>query len=41
MSDQQIHGFSLFEIVQLIRQEIKASQVGNVKKITGPAGPKG
>ena len=41
MSDQQIHGFSLFEIVQLIRQEIKASQVGNVKRITGPAGPKG
>ena len=32
MSDKQVHGFSLFEIVSLIRQEIKASQVGNVKK---------
>lgn len=32
---------SLYEIVSLIRQEIKASQVGNVKRITGPKGEKG
>ena len=32
---------SLYEIVQLIRQEIAKSQVGKVKKITGPKGDKG
>ena len=39
--DKQVHGFSLYEIVSLIRQELKAAQVGNIKRITGPAGPKG
>ena len=32
---------SLYEIVQLIRQEIAKSQVGKVKRITGPKGDKG
>ena len=33
--------FSLLDIVNLVRQEINKSQVGNVKKITGPQGEKG
>ena len=33
--------FSLLDIVNLVRQEINKSQIGNVKKITGPAGEKG
>ena len=33
--------FSLYEIIQIVKQEINKSQIGNVKKITGPAGEKG
>ena len=33
--------FSLYEIIQIVKQEINRSQIGNVKKITGPAGEKG
>ena len=33
--------FSLFDIVTLIRQEIRKEQIGSVKKITGPKGDKG
>jgi len=33
--------FSLLDIVNLVRQEINKTQIGNVKKITGPAGEKG
>lgn len=32
---------SLYQILQIVRDEIKKSQVGNVKKIIGPAGEKG
>ena len=33
--------FSLYEIIQIVKQEINKSQIGNVKRITGPAGEKG
>ena len=33
--------FSLLDIVNLVRQEINKTQIGSVKKITGPAGEKG
>ena len=33
--------FSLYEIIQIVKQEITKSQVGSVKRITGPAGEKG
>ena len=32
---------SLYEILNLVTSEIKKAQVGNIKKIIGPAGPKG
>ena len=33
--------FTLYQILTLVKDEIKKSQVGEVKKIIGPAGPKG
>jgi hypothetical protein len=33
--------FSLLDIVNLVRQEINKTQIGSVKKITGPTGEKG
>ena len=32
---------SLYQILQIVRDEIQKSKIGNVQKITGPAGPKG
>ena len=38
MSDQQIHGFSLIDIVQLIRQEIKATRLEMSRESLDPQG---
>ena len=32
---------SLYQILQIVKDEIKKAQLGNVKKIIGPAGEKG
>ena len=32
---------SLYQILQIVRDEIQKSKIGNVQRIVGPAGPKG